>query len=199
MRKDRGFTLIEMLVSLAVIGMLIGVLAVSLSSGMRVAQSQERALQGSDRHLLLDATLRNRLRAMVPAAQIRGRSTPFFALQSDQLSFVSMLGKEVPVSGPHVVSFRAQGSELWFVLSEWQQGRAGREVDRTLVARADRFRFVGGEEGALGLPKSVTLEVTDGDQLLPLHFNLPSYLPIDCLIVLDGLPAGALQCPEGGI
>lgn len=90
MRRDAGFTLVEMLVSLALMGLAAGLLIAAVSTGRGLAQRAETVATATDAIVAAQSLLRTRLETMGAEARFDA-STPVADVRGDafRLSFTA--------------------------------------------------------------------------------------------------------------
>jgi general secretion pathway protein J len=99
--RRNGFTLLEMLVALAVIGLVLTSLTQGVHFGMLAARSEARLAVANAGLNETDTTLRHLVQAMVPAGNDRGRPSLLAGL--DAMTFLTDLpGDPAEADGSHV-------------------------------------------------------------------------------------------------
>lgn len=203
---QQGFTLVEMLVAMTVLGLILAGVAGVLRTGGQASLAQRDSAMRMARMETLSRVLRDLL------AQVELRGEPgsprqvAFELAPTRLGFVARLPPYPSYPGPHWVTLAAeQGagsarSDLVLTVALWTPDGIGERVDQVvLVPRIDRLRLdaVGVDGVADGTPAAVSLELTlDGRALPAIVAPLGRQLPVDCVIPLGdrGGEGGAAVC-----
>lgn len=185
----RGFTLVEVLVSLLVTGLLMAVLSSVLLSGVQLSDRQDAIFSDRDAGLAIRRTLGARLDALMLVSSADRPREVYFNLNDNRLEFVSRLPRDVPFPGAHHITVTRDGDDLTMVVRTWHQGRIGDEIDRTtLLENAKGVRFA--YPDSTGLPEEITVYIDE----VPLPLLIGPRIATNCIMPLGPGREGAALC-----
>ncbi len=114
-RGERGFTLLEMMVSMFIMALMSASIYGVLSMGARAAASGERKTEQARRLRLATDLMVRQLRSTVPIALIvDGESREFFVGEHDRVTFVTSAPQIPDSSGLSLVSYWREGDRLMY-------------------------------------------------------------------------------------
>lgn len=126
-RDDQGFTLVELLVALALAGLLFAAMAGMVRTAARSWDGAARATERAEALIRLDRTLRRQLSASVPAGAlgtVAGRPPLFFGAQ-DGFGWVARTPSEA--AGPGLFGQRVRlDGDKGLILESWPLDRPTR-------------------------------------------------------------------------
>lgn len=198
MNRSSGFTLVEMIVSLIVVGGLLAVLSSVILSGLNLAAAQDRRTTTAHDHARVAAMLRARLQAVELRASPGDARATAFEVRADRLSFVSRFPQGVGLTGSYWVDFRIQANALTIDVWNWtERGPGERLSDVVLVQDIESAAFSALSLGNVvpGLPEAVAIDLKlPGHPMRRMVFRLGVTTPTDCIIRLDTRPGGPMEC-----
>lgn len=196
-RHIRGFTLVETLVSLLVLGLVLAGLSSVLLTGIRLADGQARATTRMANRALVQTFIGARIAEMELVAPRNAPRQLHFLLTESELRFVTRFAAHAPFPGLHEVAFRIGEDGLTVAVAPWQGGQAGTVIDQTLLIpgqtdmRFARHDTVPGQ----ALPDAITLSLADGAGETTAHRWTPGpRIAQSCIIALPLDPGGRMAC-----
>jgi general secretion pathway protein J len=153
---EQGLSLIELLLSLAILGVLIGFLAGGLSMGRRAFAADRISETQAETDTAIQVVL-NLIGTALPITvnTAGGSGAVAFSGGSEKISFIGLSEGRSLKGGPQKITLRRSGSELVVEVavpvSETNQGGAERPPTRVVVLSGVRdinFQFFGGTNAA---------------------------------------------------
>ena len=130
--KKNGFTLLELLVVLAIMGVVIGVVGATLAAGIRVWETARDFNQGETEVLLALETMRKDLRNVFPYYEIP------FRVEDSQLTFPGMVQDKRGDPKIGTITYGVPGGRGEFVRTEELAG-GGKHWKEILVSGVDEL------------------------------------------------------------
>lgn len=168
--RQAGFTLIEMLVSLLVLGLVLTALSSVIFTGMRLADSQERITTRMAARSEIQGFVAARLAEMEMVAAPGFPRRVFFEITEEEIQFVSSFPAHSAFPGRRHVTLAFEDGALMVTLRNWRDRGAGELIDRApLILGATGIRFSGisatGTPNALpfALPFALGADITFAD------------------------------------
>ncbi len=153
-RRDGGFTLVEMLVSLVVLGLLAVLIVQGVGTGTRVWRHSRDSVGAVERVEAAQTLLRDRIERLRPVTRFEG-NTPVSDLGGDaqSFSFVSLpLDSERPARARHYTVLRNGDGDLVLRWSLDDGSPEPEETDEVLLKGVDDLEIAYLDSGADGAP-----------------------------------------------
>ena len=185
-RRQSGFTLIELMVSLVLVGLIVAFLAGAVRTGLLSADMVDKRVERISEVRAAHGLIRRRLETALPVSWSEQQTvTAAFEGASESLAFVTVMPPWPGRGGPHLVRLAKEGDTLVInrriTSGDLQSFDFSRDAERTVLVRGvNRVRFAyfgpsARQEEAKwhptwtqrsGLPRLVRLaiEFADGDR-----------------------------------
>ncbi len=184
--RESGFTLIELMVALVLVGLIVAVLAGAVRTGLLSADMIDKRVERTSEVRAAHGLIRRRLETALPVSWSEQRAVyTAFEGAPESLAFVTVMPPWPGRGGPHLVRLAKEGDTLVIIRritsGDLQSFDFSRHAERTVLVRGvNRVRFAyfgpsAREEKAKwqptwtkrsGLPRLVRLgiEFADGDR-----------------------------------
>jgi len=123
--KEAGFTLVELLVSLAIIALISLMAVTALRTGHRIWERTSAQVNTTDREVGVRRVLRRQIASLLPLQGRIGRSQEQLLIEGDNdaLAFVAPLPAYFGRHGLYRIEYRLQNNQLIFARSVYQLPR----------------------------------------------------------------------------
>jgi general secretion pathway protein J len=162
--SDRGYTLLELLISILMITMIVGILAGALRLGHRSVSAGERRIEALDHLRVSIALMESQIQSRIPAAvEEEGVMKPAFRGSSDKLRMATDVSMWDGRRGYVIVTYRVETDEAGRKTLYAREKTIGTEAEREtkLLERFDDISFLYFTPGLVESEDSWSAEWTD--------------------------------------
>lgn len=186
--RQRGFSLVEVLLAITLLGIIMGLAYSGFRASTRATHSAEQAIERTNRVRVVHQFVRNQLARALPLAMFETdeRERILFEGERDRVRFVAPMPGYLSYGGPYIQEFSieqgAQGRELVFryaMLNGFEPDAGAMETNESVVLLDHlddgEFSYIGfDEEGEIGqwetawetptqVPLGVTVDLWPGE------------------------------------